>query len=265
VRGSILLFVALTGCAPRAPGIAARDAAPPRAVPVHLPPTCARGPAAPLPAVAGDRAVFREAHDRARSSPAWGRGVAAVELPPGFVRLPDPRRRAPTLDEDDPGEEYLSDEDRRDHVASYRLQGDPDDPRPNVEVVTVRYFRRPGPAARPAGLLRYLAGASWAGGLERLEIEDASLATDFNWVQELVDARGRRVVEWGLVEKGCERAEAFEHFVEDQGFVWHVSLEVQPTAPAAQLAEWLARFFDAPFGGPAPERRAALGGALTPR
>jgi hypothetical protein len=42
-------------------------------------------------------------------------------------------------------------------------------------------------------------------------------------------------------------------------------VEVEPTAPAVQLAEWLARFFDAPFGGPVPERRAALGGERTPR
>ena len=67
------------------------------------------------------------------------------------------------------------------------------------------------------------------------------------------------------MEKGCERGELFERFIEGAGFLWHVRLEALGTIPSRELSDWLARFFDAPFAAPSSERRAALGGERTPR
>ena len=245
----------LSACAPRVPA--------PAAAPAHRLPTCADDAPVPTASPADERTLFRKAHDQARSSPAWGRGPAAVELPMGFVRLPNPLRCTTDPDESNTGEEGLSDEDCSAQVAAYLFDISENEPRITA---TVRYFRRPAPAARPASLFRYVVGF-WDQSREDItDIDDAaSLRQWFNWVDEFSDPDGRRVVEWGFVQKGCERGELFERFIEDAGFLWHIRLEALGSIPSSELAEWLARFFDAPFAAPSSERRAALGREGTPR
>ena len=260
---AILLLAAAMGCAPRGSQVAVthvRPAAPlPRVRPCGEPREKTRA------ACPDDRVLFLGAHNRGRSSPTWGAGVAAIELPRGFERRPAPRPYQKDAEAEEGGDR-LPDEDVRDHVATYRISVDGGETGSTFLEATVRVLRRPAPATRPKSLFRYLV-ATYDGNREDVtpEIEDASLAHWFNWAEELQDDRGRRVVEWGYVQKGCERAELFEHFVEDGRWIWQVQLEAEPTVPAAQLAEWLWRFFDAPFGGPLPKRRAALSGEQTPR
>ena len=97
------------------------------------------------------------------------------------------------------------------------------------------------------------------------ELGDDALAHWFNHVATFRDERGRQILEWAYVMKGCERAEVFERFVEDDTSLVHVSVTVEPTLSEIDLADWLARFFDAPFAAPPAPNRASLMGQRTPR
>ena len=65
--------------------------------------------------------------------------------------------------------------------------------------------------------------------------------------------------------KGCERAEVFERFVEDGTDLVHVSVTIEPTLAEVDLADWLSRFFDAPFAAPPAPNRSSLMGEGTLR
>lgn len=249
IRYALVFVGAVVGCGPtRAPELTAPPSK--RAISPCGEPGAARR------ARPSDQAAFSVAHARARTRSSWGGGPAAIEPPQGFVRLAPPQ---PATDSSEGTVTFARDfraEDFQDHVASFSLDGD-------GARATVRIYRRPAPAERAADLFRYLAGAYD-------EEPDAAVPTEaikhwYNYTDEDRDRRGRRVVEWGLVPKGCERAELYEHFVEDDPVIWHVVLEVEGTVPATLLADWLARFFDAPFDGPLPRGRTSLAGRGTPR
>lgn len=132
--------------------------------------------------------------------------------------------------------------------------------------VTLEVFDHPAAPAKGRSLLRHVVMAFDAND-EDLDddIDDESLALRFNRVTELLDDQGRRIVEWAFVEKGCERGELYERFVEDGDHLWHIRMEVSPTASEADLLLWMGLFFDAPLAGPAPSDRRGLAGQGTPR
>jgi hypothetical protein len=142
---------------------------------------------------------------------------------------------------------------------------DREDGTPYFSVVEVqRHAARPSKAE---SLFHYAARAhgDFQEGEVTPEIDDESLARWFNRVATIRDERGREIVEWSYVMKGCERTEVFERFVEDGDNLFHVSVVVEPTIAETELADWLARFFDAPFAAPAAANRASLTGEKSPR
>jgi hypothetical protein len=132
--------------------------------------------------------------------------------------------------------------------------------------VVVQIFDHPAAQMRGRRLFRYAVEAFDANGEDVTDdMEDESLVNWFDRVAELRDEEGRSIVEWAYVEKGCERAELYERFILDGDHLWHVTMEVSPTAPEEDLLLWMALFFDAPLAGPAPPDRRGLAGKQTPR
>ncbi len=209
------------------------------------------GVAAPSPAPR----AFERAHDRVRADPAWGR--LEPEIPAGFRALTDQDLA------DDRINGALSEPRATDRVGAWVLERE-DGPAHFTVVEMGRYAARP---TKEETLFRYAVrvhGGFQAGEVSA-ELTDAALERWFNRVETIRDERGREIVEWAYVVKGCERAEVFERFVEDDVSLLRVSLVVEATARDDELAEWLARFFDAPFAAPAAANRASLTGRATPR
>mgnify|MGYP003383260984 CR=1 FL=1 len=74
------------------------------------------------------------------------------------------------------------------------------------------------------------------------------------------DSKGRRNIEYAYVQKGCERGEIYERFVEVAGALLRVTVDINGMATPSEAAPWLDVFFDAPLGTSAPaERRFAYG------
>ncbi|MGZ3419835.1 MAG: hypothetical protein ACXVEF_17730 [Polyangiales bacterium] len=72
-----------------------------------------------------------------------------------------------------------------------------------------------------------------------------------------------RFFEYGIVEKGGDRVERYERFVDHGGKLWHATLFIQGTAPASSIDVWLPLLFDAPFALSRPKERIALFGLPT--
>jgi hypothetical protein len=132
--------------------------------------------------------------------------------------------------------------------------------------VEVKVFDHPAALAYGKSLLRYVV-KTFDANREDLDgtVDDQSLAGWFDRVAELRDDHGRRIVEWAYVQKGCDRGELYERFIEDGEHLWHVRMEVLFEAPETDLLMWMALFFDAPLAGPTPPDRHGLAGKSTTR
>ncbi|MDI1483416.1 hypothetical protein [Polyangium sp. y55x31] len=243
-----LLLIACGAAPPAAPIDPSAQKAGPRAA-VH-PPGCRGSQSSAAPPVAADAARAR-AMAAARAPDHWGKGYRALQPPPGFRVVPVSRGAAAPADD----EEVETDITPADLVAKFEYQHEGGE----WFSVVVQVFDHP--AARPEGqsLFRHAVISFDANGEDVTdEMEDDSFKNWFDRVAELRDEKGRRIVEWAYVEKGCERAELYERFIEDGEHLWHVSMEVMPTAPEEDLLRWMVLLFDAPLAGPAPADRRGL-------
>ncbi|MDI1443444.1 hypothetical protein [Polyangium sp. 6x1] len=248
-----LLLIACGAAPPAAPIEPSAPEAGKRAA-VH-PPGC-RGSGSAVAPPGSDEAARQRARAAARGPDRWGKGYRALQPPPGFHAVPVSKDVADGAADD----EIETTPTPADLVAKFEY-----DDHEYISVV-VQVFDHP--AARPEGqsLFRHAAKSFDANGEDITdEMADDSFVNWFDRVAEFRDEKGRRIVEWAYIEKGCERAELYERFIEDGEHLWHVSMEVMPTAPEADLLLWMALFFDAPLGGPAPADRRGLTGKQTTR
>jgi hypothetical protein len=198
--------------------------------------------------------VFGEAHRRLQSSSAWGAGFRAIELPLGFVRV----TKLPPVGHEQHEYEHMLAADDRD-PAPIHAWGFQNEAESDPYAAAVQVYRLSMPAARPPSLFLHLVHAANHGDVpEDATAED--IAKWFNHVSEFTDDKGRRNVEWSYVEKGCLRWEAYERFVEVGRDLYWIRVVVESSIDDATLADWLARFFDAPLGLPMAAGRRALRG-----
>ncbi|MDI3285861.1 hypothetical protein [Polyangium sp. 15x6] len=242
-----LLLIACGAAPPAAPVEPSAPQDRPRAA--VRPPGC-RGSGSPVaPSMPADAARQRAAA-AARAPDRWGKGYRALKPPPGFHAVPITRGAAEDGELETPA----------DLVARFEY----DDHEYISAVVQVFDHRAPRPEGQ--SLFRHAARSFDANGEDIPDdAEDDSFVNWFDRVAEFQDEKGRSIVEWAYVEKGCERAELYERFIEDGEHLWHVSMEVMPTAPEEDLLLWMALFFDAPLAGPAPANRRGLGEGKTTR
>ncbi|TKD01378.1 hypothetical protein [Polyangium fumosum] len=221
---------------------------------VH-PPGC-RGSGSAVAPPGSNEATRQRAAAAARATDGWGKGYRALQPPPGFHAVPV----AKNVDDGAADE----DEDEVETPANLVMKYAYDD-HEFISVVVEVFDHR---AARPEGqsLFRHAVRSFDANGEDVTdEMADASFVNWFDRVAELRDEKGRRIVEWAYVEKGCDRAELYERFIEEGEHLWHVRMEVMPSAPEEDLLRWMAHFFDAPLAGPAPADRRGLAGKETTR
>jgi hypothetical protein len=222
-----------------------------------------RPAAAPSPA-------FRAAHDRLAAGSAWGKGFGHLELPAGFVDTNAPREGLVDIND--------ADEDPAARWSGYLDEGGPDRLHLWVYDASERegppwdaaawVLVYPMPDARPASLflhaVRTLEVTAGGPGLAPDTTSD-QVENWFNFHGELQDDGGRRIVEWAYVEKGCERAERYERILDTGATMVRMVLVVEGGADDATLADWTARFFDAPLALPRYEGRRSLAFERTPR
>ncbi|MDC0748033.1 hypothetical protein [Polyangium mundeleinium] len=223
---------------------------------VH-PPGC-RGSGSAVAPPGPDEAARQRATAAARASEGWGKGYRALQPPPGFHAVPVAKKVADGAADD--GEDEVEVEAPADLVMKFEYD--------DHEYISVDVQVFDHPAARPEGqsLFRYAAKSFDANGEDITdEMEDDSFVRWFDRVAAFQDEKGRRIVEWAYVEKGCERGELYERFIEDGAHLWHVRMEVMPSAPEEDLLRWMAHFFDAPLASPAPADRRGLAGKETTR
>jgi len=171
--------------------------------------------------------------------------VPHVESPPLFVRGVDPALDRFFHDDEAPPPRLVvlhydgTDDERASCLALYELQSLP--PVKVDEAWEARVAAAHDPIAREYGVEALKHAAAY---LARGQVGET------------------RFVEYGVVGKG-ERVEYYQRFVARAGKLWHATLFVHATAPAASIDAWLPRLFDAPFGTPRPKERIALFGLAT--
>jgi len=249
-----VLSVLLLACG-AAPPAAPIDPAAPEAgkrAAVYPPPCRGSGSAGAPPGLT--EATRQRATAAARAPDRWGKGYRALQPPPGFHAVPVSND---VVDD-------IADDSEVEAPADLVMKFKHDD----HEFISVAVQVFDHPAARPEGqsLFRYAVRSFDANGEDVTdEMADDSFVNWFDRVAEFRDEKGRRIVEWAYVEKGCERAELYERFIEDGEHLWHVSMEVMPSAPEEDLLRWMALFFDAPLASTAPADRRGLAGKGTTR
>ncbi|MDC3960655.1 hypothetical protein [Polyangium jinanense] len=208
------------------------------------------GAGSPVASPVSAEAARQRAATAAHAPDRWGKGYRALEPPPGFRVVPVSKDAASAAADD----EIETTVAPADLVTRFEYEGD------MGLLVVVQVFDHP--ATRPEGhsLFRHAVISYDTNGEDVTdEMEDDSFKNWFDHLAELRDEEGRHIVEWSYREKGCERAELYERFIEDGDHLWHIAIEVMPRAPEEDMLLWMALLFDAPLASPAaPDRRGII-------